>query len=78
MAMAMVLNMAMVRVLDMAKVLDMPGKGKLMHSLVFVTGYSCAGGACRVGCSVATGPWKIQKLQLGFQAVAKKSHSVMH
>jgi len=56
MAMDMVLNMAMVRVLDMAKVLDMPGKGKLMHSLVFVTGYSCAGGACRVGCSVATGP----------------------
>jgi len=47
MAMAMVLDKAMVRLLDMAKVLDMPGKGKLMHSLVCVTGYSCAGRACR-------------------------------
>jgi len=57
MAMAMVLDKAMVRLLDMAKVLDMPGKGKLMHSLVCVTGYSfLCGAGMSWGCSVATGP----------------------
>jgi len=57
MAMAMVLDKAMVRLLCMAKVLDMPGKGKLMHSLVCVTGYSfLCGAGMSWGCSVATGP----------------------
>jgi len=56
----------------------MPVKGKLMHSLVWVTGYSCAGWACRVGWSVATGPWKMQNFELEFQAECGKSHSVMH